>query len=71
VFARFAERLEGEDVAAACAALAAYLHGTELAEVVSRRQADTADTTTIRPIATSPAAATNSSTGQTDPGNPS
>jgi hypothetical protein len=50
VFARFAERVEGEDVAAACAVLAASLQGTELAEVVSRRLADTTDTTT-QPLA--------------------
>jgi MarR family transcriptional regulator, organic hydroperoxide resistance regulator len=47
VFARLAERLHGEDVAAACAVLAAFLHGTDLAEVVSRRLADPADQTTI------------------------
>jgi MarR family transcriptional regulator, organic hydroperoxide resistance regulator len=37
VFDRFAERLGGEDVAATCAALAAFLDDTELAEVVKRR----------------------------------
>jgi MarR family transcriptional regulator, organic hydroperoxide resistance regulator len=46
VFARFAERLEGQDVAAACTALAASLQGTDLAEVVSRRLAHITDTTT-------------------------
>jgi MarR family transcriptional regulator, organic hydroperoxide resistance regulator len=58
VFARLAERLQGEDVAAACAALAAILQGTELAEVVSRRLTDMSDTTTttIRPTATPPTA---------------
>jgi hypothetical protein len=40
VFARLAERLQGEDVAAACATLAASLHGTDLAEVVGRRLTD-------------------------------
>jgi MarR family transcriptional regulator, organic hydroperoxide resistance regulator len=50
VFARLAERLEDQDVAAACAALAASLQGTDLAEVVSRRLADTTDTTT-QPLA--------------------
>jgi MarR family transcriptional regulator, organic hydroperoxide resistance regulator len=50
VFARFAERLEGQDVAAACTALAASLQGTDLAEVVSRRLTDTTDTTT-QPLA--------------------
>jgi hypothetical protein len=49
VFARLAERLEGEDVAAACAALAACLRDTELAEVVSRRVAAGADATSRRP----------------------
>jgi DNA-binding MarR family transcriptional regulator len=51
VFARLAQRLEGQDVAAACAALAASLQGTELAEVVGRRLADTTDTTTIQLLA--------------------
>jgi hypothetical protein len=69
VFARFAERLEGEDVPAACAALAALLEGTDLAGVVSRRLADPADTTTIRRPAPPPAAATSSSTVETDRGN--
>jgi MarR family transcriptional regulator, organic hydroperoxide resistance regulator len=50
VFARLAERLEGQDVEAACAALAASLQGTDLAEVVSRRLADTTVTTT-QPLA--------------------
>jgi DNA-binding MarR family transcriptional regulator len=50
VFARLTERLEGQDVAAACTALAASLRGTDLAEVVSRRLADTTDTTT-QPLA--------------------
>lgn len=69
VFARFAERLEGEDAAAACAALAALLDGTDLAEVVSRRLADPADTTTNRRPASPPAAATSSSTVETGRGN--
>jgi MarR family transcriptional regulator, organic hydroperoxide resistance regulator len=60
VFARLTERLEGQDVAAACAVLAASLQGTDLAEVVSRRLADTADAATIRPSASPPAAATGS-----------
>jgi DNA-binding MarR family transcriptional regulator len=51
VFARLAEQLQGQDVAAACAALAASLQGTDLAEVVSRRLADTTDTTTTQLLA--------------------
>jgi len=35
--ANFAERLDGADVRAACAALAAYLDGSELADVIERR----------------------------------
>jgi MarR family transcriptional regulator, organic hydroperoxide resistance regulator len=71
VFARFAERVEGEDVAAACAVLAASLQGTELAEVVSRRLAGTAGTTASGPPASPPATAASSSTLQTAPGSPS
>jgi hypothetical protein len=37
MYARFAKRLEGTDVTAAGAALAAYLEGSDLAEVVRRR----------------------------------
>jgi MarR family transcriptional regulator, organic hydroperoxide resistance regulator len=40
IYARFAKQLEGTDVRAACAALTAYLEGSELAEVVSRRLGD-------------------------------
>jgi hypothetical protein len=47
-----AERVDGEDVAAACAVLAS-LGGTDLAEVVSRRLAAA---TIIRPTATPPTA---------------
>jgi DNA-binding MarR family transcriptional regulator len=68
VFARLAERLQGQDIAAACAALAACLQGTDLAEVVGRRLADTAGTTTPRPSAPPPATATSSPTLQTTPG---
>jgi DNA-binding MarR family transcriptional regulator len=70
VLARFAERVEGEDVAAACAVLAASLHGTDLAEVVNRRLAGIADTTASGRTASPSAAATGSSTVQSAPGDP-
>jgi MarR family transcriptional regulator, organic hydroperoxide resistance regulator len=40
IYARFAKQLEGTDVTAAGAALAAYLEGSDLAEVVRRRLGD-------------------------------
>ena len=70
VFERLGQRLEGQDLAAACAALAACLKGTDLAEKVSRRLADTADATTTRPT-TPPAPATTTPTIQTAPDDPS
>jgi DNA-binding MarR family transcriptional regulator len=70
VLARFAERVEGEDVAAACAVLAASLHGTNLAEVVNRRLVGIADTTASGRTASPSAAATGSSTVQSAPGDP-
>jgi DNA-binding MarR family transcriptional regulator len=60
VFARLTERLEGQDIAAACAVLASSLQGTDLAKVVSRRLADTADAATIRPSASPPPTTTGS-----------
>jgi MarR family transcriptional regulator, organic hydroperoxide resistance regulator len=70
VFERLGQRLEGQDLAAACTALAACLEGTDLAEVVSRRLADTADTSTTRPT-TPPAPAITTPTMQTAPGDTS
>jgi len=67
VFARLAERLHGEDVAAACAALAASLRGTDLAEVVSRRLTDPADTTPSAGPPPPPVAPTSSSTARSNP----
>jgi hypothetical protein len=40
IYAEFAKRLEGKEVRAACAALSAYLEGSELAAVVRRRLAE-------------------------------
>jgi DNA-binding MarR family transcriptional regulator len=40
IYARSAQHLQGTDVRAACAALTAYLEGSELAEVVKRRLGD-------------------------------
>jgi MarR family transcriptional regulator, organic hydroperoxide resistance regulator len=71
VLVRFAERVDGEDVAAACAVLAASLRGTDLAEVVNRRLAGTADTTASGRPASPPAAATGPSTVHSAPGDPS
>ena len=64
VFERLGQRLEGQDLAAACAVLAACLEGTDLAEVVSRRLADTTTTRPTTPPTTTP-------TMQTAPGDPS
>jgi MarR family transcriptional regulator, organic hydroperoxide resistance regulator len=56
VLAQVAERVDGEDVAAACAVLAASLRGTDLAEVVRRRLAASSTTVTIRPTTAPPTA---------------
>jgi hypothetical protein len=63
--------VEGEDVAAACAVLAAFLHGTDLAEVVDRRLAGIADTTAGGRTAPPSAAAVGSSAVRSAPGDPS